>query len=529
MEKATKMGQASATGSFHLLIGVALSNIIMAVGTIILARLISQEDYGLYSLALVPSLTMNLFRDWGVSSAMTKYVAEFKAQGKNEELRNIIRTGLIFETVIGAVLTLITIMASGFIATTLLQRAELSPLVSIAAVTVFSGALLTAIQSSLVGFERMKLNSLAMLCQAAIKSVITPLLVLAGFGALGAVLGYTFSFLITSILAVILLYAVVMRHWSRTNTGSETAKTLKMMLRYGVPLSLSSIIVGFMGQFYNFTIASSCSDLIIGNYQSAVQFSVLLTFLTIPISTVLFPAFAKLDPKNEQPLLKSVFASSVKYTTLLLIPATMAIMVLSKPMVGTLFGEKWTYAPFFLTIYVIGNLFASLGNISISTFLAGRGETKILLKQSILAVSVGIPLGIILIPAYGIIGAILGNLAAGLPSMFWSLHWSWKHYQVKADFVSSAKILAASTTAAIATYLILNFTVAVEWTRLIIGGAAFLGVYVATIPLIGAINQNDISNLKSMFSGLGLITKLLGVMLTVAEKLIRKTSKQPSD
>ena len=41
MEKAFEMGKTSATGSFQLLIGVATSTIIMAVGTIILARLMT--------------------------------------------------------------------------------------------------------------------------------------------------------------------------------------------------------------------------------------------------------------------------------------------------------------------------------------------------------------------------------------------------------------------------------------------------------------------------------------------------------
>ena len=100
-----------------------------------------------------------------------------------------------------------------------------------------------------------------------------------------------------------------------------------------------------------------CTNTMIGNYQAAIQFATILTFFTIPVSTVLFPAFSKINPKNEIKLLQIVFASSVKYAAMILIPATTAMMVLSKPMISTLFGEKWIYAPFFLTLYVISNLF----------------------------------------------------------------------------------------------------------------------------------------------------------------------------
>jgi hypothetical protein len=51
--------------------------------------------------------------------------------------------------------------------------------------------------------------------------------------------------------------------------------------------------------------------------------------------------------------------------------------------------------------------------------------------------------------------------------MFWGLHWAWKHYRVKADFKSSAKIFVASAVAAIATYASLNFVNLVEWVRLV--------------------------------------------------------------
>ena len=69
MDKALEMGKSSATGSFHLLIGVAGSTIIMAIGTLVIAALLPVEGVGLYGMALIPSSIINFFRDWGVNSA----------------------------------------------------------------------------------------------------------------------------------------------------------------------------------------------------------------------------------------------------------------------------------------------------------------------------------------------------------------------------------------------------------------------------------------------------------------------------
>ena len=116
------------------------------------------------------------------------------------------------------------------------------------------------------------------------------------------------------------------------------------MLHYGVPLSISLILAGFMVQFYRLMMASFCTDAMIGNYQVSTQFTVLLTFVTAPIATVLFPAFAKISSQNERSLRESIFASSIKYSALLLVPATMAVIVLSeqtKPWLLNYSSRRW--------------------------------------------------------------------------------------------------------------------------------------------------------------------------------------------
>jgi len=519
------MGKVSATGSFQLFVGVATSTVIMAVGTIILARLLSPEEYGLYSVALIPSLMINLFRDWGVNSAMTKYVAHLRTAKKEEDIHEIIAAGLFFEILTGLALSLLSVFLADFIASTIFHRPESAPLISIISITIFSGSLLTAVQSSFVGFERMELNSLTLICQATVKSMLSPLLVILGFGVLGAVVGYTFSFLVAAIVSSAILYFLIFRGLKRTKINRfKISKILRNMLHYGVPLSIASILGGFLLQFYSFMMAFYCSDIMIGNFKAATNFAILLTFFTTPISTVLFPAFTKLDSQNEPLLLKTVFTSSVKYTALLLVPATAAVMVLSKPMISILFGEQYAYAPFFLTLYVIGNLFSGFGNLSMGSFLTGLGETKMLMKLSLLTLLFGLPVAFLLIPNLGIVGVILGTILASLPSMFLGLHWIWKRYKVTADWGSSAKIFVASAIAATTTYLSLNFLNTVEWLRLITGGIIFLTVYIIIAPSIGAIVQDDITNLRVMLSGLGFISTIANLPLGVAEKVAEISS-----
>ncbi len=519
------MGKSSAKGGFRLFIGVAASNVIMAVGTMILAALLSPTEYGIYAVALTPSMMFNLFRDWGLNSAITKYVAHFKASENEQDMRDIIASGLIFEIFVGLVLCLLSVLTSDFVATNLLQRPEVASFISIISVTIFSGSLLTTAQSSFVGLERMEFSSVTIVTQAVVKSVASPLLVILGFGVMGPVLGHTLSFLLSAAVGLALLYFVVLRNLKAggiNRTGIR--KSLKTMLNYGVPLSISTMLEGFLGQFYGFMMAIYISDnIIIGNFKVATNFAVLLTFFSFPISTVLFPAFSKIDSLNDKRLLKTVFTSSVKYSTLLLIPATTAMMVLSKPMINTLYGEKWVYAPLFLSVYVVSYILQGIGNMSIGGLLRGLGETKTLLKLDIVTQLIGVALAFWLIPSVGIMGVIAGPILASIPSIFLGFHWIRKKYEVTADWASSAKILLASTIAAAAVYFGLNFFNKFAFLGLTVGGAIFLSIFVILAPTIGALTRSDIHSLRAMLSGLGIISRIVDPPLDAFEKLANRT------
>jgi O-antigen/teichoic acid export membrane protein len=540
MEKALQMGKASATGSFQLFIGVAVSTMIMAVGTIILGNLLQENGYGLYTITLIPALMIGLFRDWGVNSAMTKYIASLRLENKVSEIRDIIVAGLTFEITVGLVLTLVSLFLADFIGTEIYHRPESVPLISIISITIFGGSLLNAAQSSFIGFERMGLNSFTLICQAIVKTVVGPVLVILGYGVIGASIGYTAASLFAGLIGITTLYFTVLRKlrkMEKQRSGlrerlrrlpDALKRNLERMLNYGVPLSISTILAGILAQIYGFAMAFYVSDnTILGNYSTASNFAVLLTFLSIPISTVLFPTFAKLDPENESELVSNIFASSVKYTALVLVPATMAMMALSKPMISTLYGEaSFATAPFFLTLLVVSNLFVVFGSLSLSSFLSGLGETRMAMVLGIVTMAFGLPLGIILIPRYGVLGVIIGNMISGIPSMLWGLYWVRKHYEAKAEFRSSAKIFTASVLATVASYPTTLLHTA-SWVQLVLGLTVFLVIYVLGVPLIGAVGQSDIDTLRNIFSGLGIVSKIINIPLGAAERAAQiKTSNK---
>jgi O-antigen/teichoic acid export membrane protein len=566
LDKALEMGKASATGSFHLLIGVAGSTIIMAIGTIILAILLPVNEVGLYGMAMIPATMISYFRDWGISSALTQKIAGLRADNRTSEINDVVLSGVIFEVISGSVLALVCFALAQPIAYILSpsDSANLSVYIQIMSLSIFAGALAAAASGVIVGFEKMKYNSFLQIFQAVVKTGLGPFLIILGYGVLGAVYAATVSIAASGVIAALILYFGFYRYYKQFQTGRyDIRKTLKPMLVYGVPLTFSNLAVGVMPQIFVFMMATLASQgdissgypsgWMIGNYYASAYFVVLLSFIATPISIALFPTFSKLNPEKDIKLLRTVFASSVKYTSLLLVPASFAIMTLAVPLLNTIFpaqgnifqsfytilegGSKYPYGALFLAFSCLVYLLVLIGNISLGTFQTGIGKTNQVMFQSFLSLAVGIPLAFVLVgyfynlggASFAVIGGVIGSLIATIPNVVWGLVWSWKHYRVRADFGISLKILVASLLASGVAYVVINILVAQipQGIVLIAGAVVFVLVYLAITPLLGAVNRMDIMNFTVMFSGLGIVSKILNLPLGLMNKMCRDKPVTP--
>jgi len=529
LDKATGMAKSSARGGFKLFIGVSVSSIVTAVGLILVLRLLANpDDYGIIATALIFPSLIGLFKDWGTNSAMIKYLAQYRSENKAHSVKNVMVTGLLFELVTGVLLTLLCFLLADFLATSVFQLPEAKVLIEVASLTILADSFLKVSQSTFIGLERLEFHSLTLILNAGIRCFLAPLLVFLGYSVLGAIQGQIVAQLTAGIIGIIIFYVAFFRNPKKKSLHKlDITGTLKTLLRYGLPLSVSGIIGGFLPQFYNtlltqsFTIANSTNyTTALGNFQAAVNFTVIITFFTVPIATVLFPAFSKLKAEEEKKTLRVVFQSSVKYGALLTLPVTLMIMVLSEPLVFAIVGTEYTEAPFFLTLYSIIYLYAGLGNLSLGNFLNGQGKTQITMKLALLTLGLGLLLGWILIPQFGVVGLIVANSIAGFPSLFTGLWWIRKHFGATIDLVSSAKIFLASGIAAVVTSLLLSQLNYNYWIELITGGISFLVVYLVIAPLIRAVDKKDVRHLREMLSGLGPFSYVFNIPLKIMEKLL---------
>jgi stage V sporulation protein B len=522
MSKAGDIAKVSAKGSFHLLWGLVLSTVISAVGTIFAARLLGADLYGLYAIVLIAPNTFATFRDWGINHALIRYTAQYKAENRTEEIRSIFLSGLIFEVLIGSALSLISFILSDYIALNIFNRPAIAPLIQIASLTILATGLTSTASAAFTGMERMQFNSVIQVSQAIIRSILVITLIILGLSTSGAVVGTAAATIIAGAIGLFLMWTIYRQLPKPRTLKLEIKAYTQEMLRYAIPLSLSFILVGFLAQFYTFLLPIHyvADNTLIGNYNIAQTFVVLISFFALPIVIMLFPAFSKIDHKKDKETLKSMYQFSIKYASLLVVPAAALVMALSEPAISTLFGDTYQTAPLFLTLLAVAYLYTAFGQLSNENLINGQGQTKITLKLTLLHASIGFPMGSILIIQFGVLGLIFTTLTAGLPSIIIALYWIKKQYGLTVDWKSSAKIVLASALTATLTYVLISQLEFASWLRLIIGTISFVLILLPTIIFTRSITELDISNLKTMADGLGSLSKLINKILNFIEKLM---------
>ena len=519
MSKAKTMAQVSAKGVFNIFWGLVVSSIISAISVMVVAGILSEGDYGLVAIALTGPTLIGIFRDWGVDWATIKYTAQYRSENKEADVKNVIASVVIFEILLGFSLSIFSFFVSGYMATAL-ERPNIVPLIQIASFTIFAEALMKATQASFTGYEKMEYHSITSIVLSTLKAGLMITLAVLGLGTFGAVVGTTVAYLLAGVFSIILLYAKIYKPLKKQYIDKlEIFATIKTLFRYGLPLSISAIIGGFLSQFYNVLLAIFCSDLLIGNLQVALSFGSFVTFFVMPVLTVLLPAFSKLDSQREREMLGHVFQFSVKYASLLIVPVAFMVMALSQPIVSTIFDGKYSHSPLYLALYVVTFVYTACGYLSIENIIKSQGKTDVNMKLTLVSSAVALVLNVVLIPTFGIIGFLATNIVSGVPSLIIALWWIKKNYCATINWASSAKILFASTLAAVTTYVVVSQLNLPSLVNFIIGAVIFLSTYMVTTPIVGAVNKSDIHTFKEMVHGLGPLAPLLILLLSLVERL----------
>ena len=480
------LGEKAALGGYHLFVGNTISTLLLAVNAIIIARLLGPDGYGVYSISLVvPTLFVGLV-DFGVGSALIQFSAKLRAEGKDREAAIVIGTGLFFEFIVSTVASVLCFFLSDVTTKYIINRPELSFYLRAISVLILLQTISSMLASVFIGFERMEANSLMMIASSLVKVIVSPLLVIVGFGIFGALVAHV-------------LYSVAM-----VTTGFMFMKkykieylqlridylTLKTIFKYSLPIYFANLIrFTFFTQYQTIILAFFATNVEVGNFQVITLFTTAMRIIIFPFDS-LFPSFAKSRTNMEG--LKRLFKRSVKYAALLIVPASLAISILSKDLIFAFYGSDYILAPRFLSIFILTHLFAGLGSTVFRILFSGIEKTGTVLKSNLIKLLIFFPLGLILTNLYGVIGLIFAVIASSSASIIYYLLVAAREFDIVPDLKSSIRIYAASMLAIIPPIVFLKFSIFNSALNLLVSGAIFCLSYLILLPVTKAINNNDL-------------------------------------
>lgn len=509
-----KIAEHSARGGYHLLLGNSLSTAILAIASIIIARLMGPGDYGLFSLVIVvPSFFIGLV-DLGVTSAITRFSAKYRAEGRSTEVENITKTGLLFELIIGISVSIFCLLFSNFLATYLINRSEASFYVRIASILILLQTLSNTLNSIFIGLEKMSNTAITMIIRAITKISLSPLFIILGLSIFGALLGQITCYIVGVIVGLVILRFNIFKKPMKFKINTDI---LKALLKYGLPLYVSGIIGLIMSQYKTIVTAYFASNVEIGNFQVTSLFATAMSLLAQPF-TALFPAFSKLDKENSY--LNHFFRRAVKYTAMIYVPLSIAIAVMSKDFVLTFFGPEYNLAPIFVSFSILSHLSAGLGSSILRLLFNGIGRTDISLKATALHLLLLIPLAPLFSAFYGIMGLIAASILSSFCSTLFLLRTAIKKIKVSLDFSTSVKIYLNSIISAFFSITFLYISPLNPIFNIFSVGTLFFVIYLTLLPIIGIFNKTDIDLFRQLFHKIKGLWPLFHVFLLYETKLL---------
>lgn len=322
---------------------------------IIIARIINEEEYGIYSLINNTIQTFTLFAGAGIGVTLTREIALYREN--NKELAGIlIKTLSAFNILMSAIISIIIFIFSNEISSLLSNEVNISYYLKITSFSVFFTSVSLIWQSILQGFEKFKSIAIIQGINNIIIFVLTIILTKT-YKVTGAII----SLLILQCINFITMYLISKKHITKNEIIMKLKidKTVKnSILNYAIPAFLSGVFVLPVLWFTNITFTQQ------HGYEQFALFSVCLQWLTIinyipqqlgqvrPIYTQLYAERKYIEFKK---VIKRMIGISALFSILAVI-----VLCLGNSLILNSYGETYKSAHIPFIIMIITSIFMTI-------------------------------------------------------------------------------------------------------------------------------------------------------------------------
>lgn len=456
----------SVRGGAVTMVSQAIRIAIQLTSTVVLARLLSPDDYGVMAMVLAVTGFAGLFRDLGLSSAAIQKKDLTSAQQSNLFWLNV---------AMGATLTALVAAGSPLVAW-FYGKPELTAVTLALSASFLIGSLGTQHGARLVREMQFARQAVATISGSIVSLIIAVSLALQGFSYWSLVWGNLGGGLTTTVL----LFTLSPFWPSLPAKGTG----VRDMLKFGANVTTFDFVNYFSRNLDNILIGRFWGSGPLGFYSRAYSLLMFpINAIRAPINTVAFPSMSKLQSQPNE--FRIYYLKISGLLAFLSMPLTAFLFIATSPIIELTLGPKWTNSSQIFAVLALSAFIQPVASLRGTVMLSLRrgGDYLRWGIYNAIAVSIGFACGV----SWGAIGVAASYAIVNYLILYPSLLLAFRDSPVKpADFFASVTKPAVSsiTAAAIAWALVRGIAHSSHITELIALFGIFSVTYLLTYSLL---------------------------------------------
>ncbi len=409
-----------------------ISRVLVLVMTIIVARQLSPDGYGIFTFATGTAALLAQFAGLGWPTLMSRLIPAYRVQQDWPSLRALIRWGdtIVFTgALIAFVLVLVAMNIPGF-------DQELQAGLALTLILIFPAALTLSRRTQLAGAKR---PVIGIIFDEALPpaSVILVALLIGLTDAAPAIITFGIAASTGALLATYFFRrALPPETWQAQPAGQPRAwmfMALPLLMGMSSKLIMNRMDILMLGPL------SSLTE--VGYFGTAFRLTYLMTFPQVMLMQIITPLLAESIAAKKEKLMWRHFRITVIYSIVTVIPLSAILTLFSQPIVTLIFGPEYAPSAAPLSLLAISQGFAAL-TIPCAGLLIASGRGNIFGIINLSAVVIAIGLNFIFIPSFGATGAALSSLIAIGGIFFWEVLTIWRNRNTMLE--TSGKFIGAT-------------------------------------------------------------------------------------
>ncbi len=471
--------------------------------SIFLVRVLGAQNYGLYSLVVIYWTVFEGLSTFGIDGMISYAVARYRAQGKYSKLKWVVKHYFYLIVVTSIVLSFVMFISANIISYfyNLPQMAYLLKILSVG--LVFYVIADRFIPNIFQGFQKMKYTLIAGVTLDALRGVQVVVVVI-GFGLVGAIAFYDITYAIIAAISIYFLYSLTKNIKSYSIPSKNESKrlmhysvfTYESMLMFLVSSPMITLLLGYFA--FN---TSYVSFFRVANLMSGIIYMPMGA-----LGSAFFATITKYFVKKDYTNFYALQNTLIRYSALSVIPLVVASIIASNQIIEFFYRSAMSSAviPFIILLIPIA-ISSVFGPIVI--VLSAIGKQKYFMYSNLAATIVSIVASITLIPMFLSEGAAIVSMAVSMSALFTNLYFTSKYIKIRLPIIAILKSIFSTGIMGIYTFLLLAITPLIMLPLVLISA---ITLYVFILYFVKAITDKDIKFILRL-SGLGNLLRRYGL------------------